>query len=86
MSQKSQGKRPGKAAELPDVPGEEDLIGFVTTGDFNLKEGRGTGVGALSWQKIFGRGKKVGEVVGKACIVRDVGSGIGRLAYWEVID
>ena len=86
MSQKSQGKRPGKATELPDVPGEEDLIGFVTTGDFNLKEGRGTGVGALSWQKIFGRGKKVGEVVGKACIVRDVGSGIGRLAYWEVID
>ncbi|RPB01057.1 POPLD-domain-containing protein [Choiromyces venosus 120613-1] len=86
MSKKSQGKRPGKATELPDVPSEEDLIGFVTMGDFNLKEGKGTGVGALSWQKVFGRGKKVGEAVGKACIVRDVGSGIGRLAYWEVID
>ncbi|PWW72740.1 POPLD-domain-containing protein [Tuber magnatum] len=86
MSQKSQGKRLGKATELPDAPGEEDLIGFVTTGDFNLKEGRGTGVGALSWQRVFGRGKKVDGVVGKACIVRDVGSGIGKLAYWEVID
>ncbi|KAG0643632.1 ribonucleases P/MRP protein subunit POP1-domain-containing protein [Tuber brumale] len=86
MSRKSQGKCPGKATELPDVPDEEDLIGFVTTGDFNLKEGRGTGVGALSWQKVFGRGNKIVEAVGKACIVRDVGSGIGRLAYWEVID
>ena len=46
---KPQGKRPGKATELPDVSGEEDLIGFVTTGDFNLKAGRGTGVRALSW-------------------------------------
>ncbi|CUS13155.1 unnamed protein product [Tuber aestivum] len=86
MSQKSRGKRPGKATELPDTPGEEDLIGFVTTGDFNLREGRGAGVGALSWQKVFGRGKKMGGAVGRACIVRDVGSGIGRLAYWEVID
>jgi len=66
VSQKSQGKRSVEATESPHVSEEEleDLVGFVTTGDFNLTEGRGTGVGALSWQSAFGRGKKAILVIG----------------------
>lgn len=68
--------------EYPPVPGAEDCIGFVTTGNFNLKEGLGVGLGALAFEKVFGRG---GTPVGKMCIVRDVGTGIGRLVRWEVV-
>ena len=66
VSQKSQGKRSVKATESPYISEEEleALVGFVTTGDFNLTEGRGTGVGALSWQRAFGRGNKVVLVIG----------------------
>jgi len=45
------------------LSGEEGLVGFVVTGDFNLKEGRGIGVGALSWQRAFVKGNKVGLVI-----------------------
>ncbi|PGH08659.1 hypothetical protein AJ79_05941 [Helicocarpus griseus UAMH5409] len=42
---------PEPAAHLP-MPGEEDLIGFVTTGNYNLMAGRGTGVGAVLVNRI----------------------------------
>lgn len=67
--------------EYPSVPGEEECIGFVTTGNFNLKEGVSVGVGALGYRRVFGAGKAVGRVV----VVRDVGTGLGRLARWEVV-
>jgi ribonuclease P/MRP protein subunit POP1 len=72
--------------DYPDVPGEEDLIGFVTSGNFNLAEGLGTGVGALSFEKVFGsisEGKAL--KIEKFCIVRDAGSSLGRLARWDVV-
>lgn len=66
------------------------MIGFVTSGNFNLKEGRGTGIAALSFPRVFnelispaGRGGK--EALKKICVVRDVGEQVGRLARWEVI-
>lgn len=60
----------------PDCPSKEYLIGYVTTGSFNLKAACGTGVGAviataLENQKYF--------------LVRNVGSTITRLAKFEEI-
>ncbi|MCJ1384039.1 hypothetical protein MMC17_007155 [Xylographa soralifera] len=64
----------------PVVPNEEDLVGFITTGNFNLGEGRGTGIGnVLVGRMLDGMGKVEKEGL---CIVREAGSGIGRLARW----
>lgn len=77
--------------DYPDVPDEEDLIGFVTTGNFNLGEGRATGVGSLLLEKVMhrpddakGTGKGV-EREHRICIVRNAGERIGRLARWDII-
>ncbi|KAH0607667.1 uncharacterized protein H6S33_002701 [Morchella sextelata] len=67
----------------PHVPGEEECIGFVTTGNFNLKEGMGIGIGALAFGKVFREGKK--GTVGRVVIVRSVGESLGRLARWDVV-
>ncbi len=67
------------------VPDEEDLIGFVTTGEFCLVEGRGVAIGTVFVDKTaegVRRGKK-GE--GKLCIVRNSGEKIGWLARWEEV-
>ena len=67
-------------SRYPVVPDEEDLVGFVTTGNFNLGEGRGTGIGnVLVGRMVGGRGK---VEKGGLCIVREAGSGIGRIAWW----
>ena len=75
----------------PSVPGEEDLIGFVSSGNFNLKEGRGTGIASLAFSRVFeewmadaGTGEQNGAVC-RVCVVRDVGESVGRLARWELI-
>ena len=75
----------------PAVPGEEDLIGFVSSGNFNLKEGRGTGIASLAFSRVFGEwmagagtGGQKGAVC-RVCVVRDVGESVGRLARWELI-
>lgn len=74
----------------PSCPGEEDLIGFVTTGNFNLGEGRATAVGCVALMRVWqvGSGDEfVGEGGGRGerrlCIVRDSGQSVGRLARWE---
>ena len=38
---------------VPDCPGVEDLIGFVTSGGYNLRVGRGTGVGAVWMERVL---------------------------------
>lgn len=80
---------PPKAGEegYPAVPDEEDLIGFVTTGNYNLAEGRPTAVASIALHKIMDH-EAVNEGVskeGRICIVRQAGSTIGRLAKWEVV-
>ncbi|KAF8428364.1 ribonuclease P complex subunit Pop1 [Tirmania nivea] len=86
-------KRPLQPGDegYPAVPGEEDLIGFVSTGNFNLKEGRGTGIASLALSRVFGEwmtdlgtGEQKGAI-GRVCVVRDVGESVGRLARWELI-
>ncbi|KAI9844733.1 MAG: hypothetical protein M1838_002053 [Thelocarpon superellum] len=82
----------GTDSSHPPVPDDEDLIGFVTTGDFSLGEGKGTGVGSVLLGRALGDdgstsrpSVKRGSGEGRLCIVRDAGKGIGRLARWEVV-
>lgn len=42
-------------------PGSEDLIGYVTTGGYNLVEGRGTAIGAIWVQKVIAGWKEEDE-------------------------
>ena len=65
----------------PMCPGGEDLIGFVTTGNFNLGEGRGTGIGCLVLARVARDGKERGGL----CIIRNAGEGVGRLARWRIV-
>lgn len=93
---------PPKAGDVlyPSCPGEEDLIGFVTTGNFNLGEGRATAVGCVALVRVWQKGKGYGLVGGggrgrgggssggrdcRLCIVRDSGQSVGRLARWEFL-
>ncbi|KAI6863053.1 POPLD-domain-containing protein [Hortaea werneckii] len=75
--------------DWPACPAEEDLIGYVTTGNFNLAEGRGTGVGCIAVGKVVGSavagdGRRAGEEVG-LCVVRNAGESVARLGRWEVV-
>ena len=77
---------PPRAGEesYPACPGEEDLIGFVTSGNFDLGAGKGTGVGCVLWARVREELVKDGER-GRLCVVRNVGMGVGRLARWDVV-
>jgi ribonuclease P/MRP protein subunit POP1 len=83
----------------PVVPNEDDLIGFVTTGNFNLAEGKGTAFGSVVVEKVLeglkARGREDGKGGGKGggglrrqermCIVRNAGESVGRLGIWELV-
>lgn len=65
------------------------LIGFVTTGNFSLAEGRATGIGSLAVTHVKkalvkAQEKKWRDVRGN-CFVRDVGTGNFRQAQWELL-
>lgn len=74
-----------KDDDYPLVPDEIDLIGFVTSGEFNLAEGRGVAVGSVVVKKVLEglKGEKKGERT--LCIIRNAGETVGRLARWEVV-
>jgi ribonuclease P/MRP protein subunit POP1 len=77
-----------KAEWHPPVPDEEDLIGFVTTGEFNLAEGKGVAMGTVIVAKAVEavrHEKEVGDKAGNLCIVRNAGEKTGRLARWEAV-
>ncbi|KAL4883847.1 ribonucleases P/MRP protein subunit POP1-domain-containing protein [Aspergillus karnatakaensis] len=78
------------------VPLEDDIIGFVTTGNYNLSEGKGTGIGSILISKVRDaptkqntpKGRKKGKKDGKErymCIVRNAGEKVGRLAVWKLV-
>ena len=72
----------------PLVPDEEDLIGFVTTGAFNLAEGKGVAIGTILVAKaVEGLRRENRQEVkgGRWCIVRNAGEKIGRLARWDPV-
>ncbi|KAK9416688.1 putative Ribonucleases P/MRP protein subunit POP1-domain-containing protein [Seiridium unicorne] len=71
----------------PLCPDTEDLIGFVTTGSFNLKEGQAEGIASLSGEKALAelkRYKNKEDRAARLCIVRNSGQSIGWLARWEL--
>jgi ribonuclease P/MRP protein subunit POP1 len=70
----------------PLVPDEGDLIGFITTGEFNLAEGKGVAIGSVFVSKVIGDLRTTDNKRGKRemlCIVRNAGEQVGRLARWE---
>ncbi|KAH9889186.1 ribonucleases P/MRP protein subunit POP1-domain-containing protein [Xylariomycetidae sp. FL2044] len=72
----------------PLCPGEEDLIGFITTGSFNLRDAQGEGIGSLSAVKAMKelkRYKNESDPAARLCVVRNAGEKIGRLAKWELL-
>lgn len=73
----------------PLCPGEEDLIGFVTTGAYCLTDGKGKAIGSLSVEKTVEAVKLARERgekgKGQLCVVRNAGESVGWLARWEVI-
>ena len=65
----------------PACPGEEDLIGFVTSGNYDLGAGKGMGVGCVMLGKVD---LEKGDEESRLCIVRSAGLGVARLGRWEV--
>ena len=86
----------------PSVPDKTDLIGFVTTGNFNLAEGRGHAIGSILISKVgstfHGNGNpdSMGGTSSRPevkpdsgrnlCIVRNSGAVYGRLASWDLAE
>ncbi|KAK9347878.1 ribonucleases P/MRP protein subunit POP1-domain-containing protein [Lipomyces starkeyi] len=68
-----------ESSEYPMCPKSGFLIGFITTGGFNLKEGKGSGIASLSWAKV----EQNGGFNYRYCIIRDVGERVGRLALYK---
>lgn len=80
---------PAVKDDYPAVPDEEDLIGFVTTGNYNLAEGMPTAIANLMLARLFVdktavAGKQGLSTEDHICIVREAGRTIGRLATWTV--
>lgn len=75
----------GNGDHLP-VPNEEDLIGYVTKGEFNLSDGKGVAIGSVSVEKVLDALRTSGGDGGAhACVVRDAGENIGWIARWEMV-
>jgi ribonuclease P/MRP protein subunit POP1 len=62
-------------------------MGFVTTGEFNLAEGKGVAVGSVVVAKVLEGlgGVEKGDRGRRLCVVRNSGEKVGRLATWEVV-
>lgn len=72
-------------SEHPLVPNEEDLIGYVTKGEFSLAEGKGIAIASISVERAL-EALKVGDSgEGRVCIVRNAGGTIGWVARWDAI-
>lgn len=72
----------------PLCPDAEDLIGFVTTGCFNLREGQAEAIASLSAKQALEelkRYKDKDDRASRLCVVRNAGQSIGRLAKWELV-
>ncbi|KAK9468402.1 ribonucleases P/MRP protein subunit POP1-domain-containing protein [Lipomyces arxii] len=70
-----------ESRDYPVCPKAENLMGFVTSGGFNLKDGKGTAIASLSWARVDqGCGFQI-----RYCIVRNVGDTVGRLAFYTPV-
>lgn len=75
--------KPGEK-EYPIVPEEVDLIGFVTTGNYNLGDGRCECIGNVAVAKVKGEGEGM-DRTSSLCIVREAGEQLGRLGRWKFV-
>lgn len=74
-----------RGSDHPPVPNEEDLIGYITRGEFNLMEGRGVAIGSVSAEKAL-EGLRTGKAKeGQVCIVRNAGESVGWVGRWEIV-
>lgn len=71
--------------DQPLLPGEEDLIGYVTKGKFNLAEGNGVAIGSVSVEKVLSALRFGGEREGRVCVVRNAGATVGWAGRWEAV-
>lgn len=87
---------PELTSEIP-LPLEDDLIGFISSGNYNLTEGKGTGIGSMLISKVVESSptkdtqsksqstKKGACSERRVCIVRSAGERVGRLGLWEFV-
>lgn len=68
----------------PLLPGKEDLIGFVTTGEFSLTSGGGVAIGNVFVERLITTANADGKGA-HMCIVRNAGETVGRLAKLEFV-
>ena len=77
--------KPGEEA-YPPVPDEADLIGFVTTGNYDLGRGGCRAVGNVAVARVLGAKGGTGPAGARnLCVVREAGQGLGRLARWDFV-
>lgn len=73
-------------AAYPHVPDEADLIGFVTTGNYHLGEGKYEAIGNVAVARVMGEeSKKWKSSERNLCIVREAGQSLGRLSRWGFV-
>ncbi|THZ33009.1 POPLD-domain-containing protein [Aureobasidium pullulans] len=65
----------------PPLPGRDDLIGFVTKGEFSLTKGGGVAIGSVFVQKLTNHTDGTSHM----CIVRNAGETIGRLGKLDFV-
>ncbi|KAI4757594.1 POPLD-domain-containing protein [Aureobasidium sp. EXF-3400] len=70
--------------DCPPLPGREDLIGFVTKGEFSLTQGRGVAIGSVLVQRLMATAN-ANEKGPHMCIVRNAGETVGRLGRLEFV-
>ena len=75
--------KPGEK-EYPPVPEEVDLIGFVTTGNYNLGDGRCECIGNVAVAKTGGEAEDK-DHTSNLCIIREAGERTGRLGRWKFV-
>ena len=72
------GKLSANDDAYPKCPSAEYLIGFVTTGNYNLQQGKSSAIGCLAWSRIKS------SPADRDCVVRSTGSTVARLAKWSL--
>lgn len=78
-------KVPGGSGNHPLVPGEEDLIGYVTKGEFCLAQGQAVAIGSVSAERALEALQTGGEKEGRICVVRNAGEEVGWVARWDIV-
>lgn len=72
----------------PLCPDAADLIGFVTTGSYNLRMGGASGIATISAEKALEemqRYKRKDDAAARICVVRNAGQNVGWVAKWELV-